>query len=332
MKYRTIDEHANDTSYKSLMNRIGIALLIFTASFYITNFIVTALVPILYALLIEIAAEIASVLLYSLAYMLSFMLPALFFKCISRTNSYRRVKLNIKLSRNTVWVVFLGIAIVRAAAFVNALLLQGVSSGYTPIETEPTVYGLLLDVIYIGFVPAICEEFLFRGVILENMLPYGKTGAILGSALLFGIMHQNAAQLFYAMVAGIVFAVVYVKTESLWTGMIVHFFNNTLSAVDDFVLAKWGQMTYSVFYALELIVIISLGIISVLILAKKEKHLLMNEARFREGIYQKELPAAYDSAEHSISMKTAITGFFAPANALFIVTTVVLLILTLFRR
>lgn len=329
MRYRTIDEYACDNSYRSLVNRIGIALLMFTVLFNITNSILIVIVPILYEFLIEIAAEITVVLLYSLAYMLSFMLPALSFKYMSRSNSYRRVKLNIKLSRNVFLMIFAGIAIIRAAAFINALLLQGISVGYPSIDTEPTLYGLVLNIIYIALVPAICEEFLFRGVILENMLPYGKTGAIVGSAVLFGIMHQNAAQLFYAMVAGLVFAFVYTKTGSLWTGMIIHFLNNALSVADDFILAKWGHMTYSVFYAVELFIIVLLGVISVLMLAKKEKRLSSNETCFKEGIYRKELPPSDDSAEHHISRKTAITGFFAPANALFMAITAVLLILTL---
>lgn len=330
MRYRTIDEYACDSSYRSLMNRIGIALIMFTVLFYATNSILVFIVPIIYTLLIETAAEIVVVLLYSLAYMLSFMLPALLFKYMSRSHSYRGVKLNIKLSGNAFPMIFAGIAIIRAASFINALLLQGVVVGYPSVDTEPTVYGLVLEVIYIALVPAICEEFLFRGVILENMLPYGKTGAIIGSAVLFGIMHQNAAQLFYAMIAGLVFAFAYTKTGSLWTGMIIHFLNNALSVVDDFVFAKWGHMTYSVFYAVELVVIISLGIISVLMLAKKEKHSSLNDTRFKEGIYLKTLPLSDDSVEYRISRKTAITGFFAPANTLFIAITVVLLILALF--
>ena len=37
-------------------------------------------------------------------------------------------------------------------------------------------------------VPALCEEFLFRGCILSNLLPYGKTTAILASAVLFSMI------------------------------------------------------------------------------------------------------------------------------------------------
>lgn len=329
MKYQTIDEYKNDCSYRSLMNRIGISLLMFMTLFYSTNGISSVLEAVAYEFISDAAyAETVAILIYSVAYFLSFMLPAVLFKIISRSKPYRKVKLNIRFSKNTALTVFAGMATVRAAVFINALLVQSISGGYAVPEDSPTVYGLILNVIYIALVPAICEEFLFRGVFLENMLPYGKLGAIVGSAILFGIMHQNAAQLFYATVAGIVFAIVYIKTESLWTGMLTHFLNNALSVIDDFVLAKWGQMTYSVFYAVEMIIIIALGIISVLILTFKEDELRPDKVSFKEGIYLKEMPQSDDFAEHPISVKSAITGFFAPANAVFIALTVVLMIIT----
>lgn len=311
------------------MNRIGISLLMFVALFYITNSVASVLEAVAYELIADVTyAEITAVLIYSVAYFLSFMLPAALFKLISRSKPYRKVKLNIRFSKNSVLTVFAGIATVRAAVFINAILVQSISGGYAVSDDSPTVYGLILNVIYIALVPAICEEFLFRGVFLENMLPYGKVGAIIGSAILFGIMHQNAAQLFYAMVAGIIFAVVYVRTGSLWTGMLIHFLNNTLSVIDDFVLAKWGQMTYSVFYAVEMILIVSLGIISVLIMIFRENNVLSDKIRFKEGIYLREISRSDDFSEHPISTRTAITGFFAPANTIFIVLTVALMLIT----
>ena len=71
---------------------------------------------------------------------------------------------------------------------------------------------------YIGNVPAwillVCvviispvfEELLFRKVLLEELLPYGKVTAILISSMLFGLSHANLEQFLYTIFMGIVCA------------------------------------------------------------------------------------------------------------------------------
>ena len=79
--------------------------------------------------------------------------------------------------------------------------------------------------LYASLFAPVFEEVLFRGLILRNMMPYGKKIAILGSAFLFGIFHGNLLQSPYAFVCGLVLG--YTAAEySLGWAVLLHFLNN----------------------------------------------------------------------------------------------------------
>lgn len=61
----------------------------------------------------------------------------------------------------------------------------------------------------------IAEELLFRGVVYKRLkLYFGVTPALIGSALIFGIMHVNLVQFLYAAVIGLLLAFVLEKQGS----------------------------------------------------------------------------------------------------------------------
>lgn len=75
------------------------------------------------------------------------------------------------------------------------------------------------------------EEFWCRGLIIESLRPYGNGFAIFVSALLFGIIHANFAQFFYATALGIFLGYIYVSTQSLVTTTIMHAMFNSISGM-----------------------------------------------------------------------------------------------------
>lgn len=98
----------------------------------------------------------------------------------------------------------------------------------TPIEVFLTIF------LY-AFLPAICEELMFRGLILRKLLPFGKHGAIFISALLFGLVHIDPPRIIFATVFGLLVGYCYEYTGSLVMPMIIHFINNAISVVASFV-------------------------------------------------------------------------------------------------
>ena len=176
------------------------------------------------------------------AYLISFLVPAFIFKFMTRKDDPEPMRLGIKLEPNTPIVILGSIGIVIGAAYINSFMVSFIDFG-TLFETDPltTPVRVLMTFISIALVPALSEEFLFRGCILSNLLPYGKNTAILFSALLFALMHGNFAQFFYTFIAGIVLGAVYVKTDSIWAPTFIHLFNNFYSVIQQFLYEQYGK-------------------------------------------------------------------------------------------
>ena len=95
--------------------------------------------------------------------------------------------------------------------------------------------GFFVMLLITAVLPAVFEEWTHRGVLLSGLEYRGsERSAVLLSALLFGLMHENPAQMLYATAGGIVFAYVVLKTDSIFPAMCAHFANNAISVTLDY--------------------------------------------------------------------------------------------------
>jgi sodium transport system permease protein len=106
--------------------------------------------------------------------------------------------------------------------------------------------GLLTSVLVFALIPAICEEFAFRGYILSGLEQQHRTrSAILLSALMFGFLHVLLSlfqQLFNATLLGIVLGLLAVRSRSIVPGIVFHFLNNAFAVVlGSVVHAPWAM-------------------------------------------------------------------------------------------
>lgn len=89
-----------------------------------------------------------------------------------------------------------------------------------------------IGVLCIAIVGPIAEELLFRGAIMRALMKQlSPTKAIVISALIFGIIHLNPAQVIFAFALGLVFGWIYYKTGSLIPVILMHIFTNSFSTV-----------------------------------------------------------------------------------------------------
>ena len=104
--------------------------------------------------------------------------------------------------------------------------------------------GMLLAFALVGSLLApIGEELLFRGLILRGLQERWRlrTGsAIVISSLLFALIHVSPLALLPLFCIGTAFAIVRVRTGSLWIPIGMHAANNAVS----FALLAWGGIRY----------------------------------------------------------------------------------------
>ncbi len=101
---------------------------------------------------------------------------------------------------------------------------------------------LLYAIIMAPFLPAICEEAFFRGVIMEGLREFGSLFAILVSGLLFALMHGNYAQMILQFVLGCEIAFVVIMTDHYFVGMVMHFVNNLFAVVYSIVIESFSTI------------------------------------------------------------------------------------------
>lgn len=77
----------------------------------------------------------------------------------------------------------------------------------------------------------VVEEYMFRGIVLQNMKPYGKWLAIILSAVLFAIGHGNPVNILLSLVPGLVFAETAWKTEGIRYGIFFHILVNCFGQI-----------------------------------------------------------------------------------------------------
>lgn len=89
---------------------------------------------------------------------------------------------------------------------------------------------LLWLLLLVAAIPAVAEEFVFRGVVLSGFRDrLGTAGAVVASGLIFGIFHlapQTAFRFLPTFWLGVLLAWIVVETRSIWVGVLLHFLNN----------------------------------------------------------------------------------------------------------
>lgn len=96
-------------------------------------------------------------------------------------------------------------------------------------------YNALIFPVIVIFGP-IVEELLFRGVILHRLaVKWGLTVSIILSSLLFGILH---ADLIGSFIFGLMMAVIYIKTQTLWAPIICHILNNFIGSLIELTIGN----------------------------------------------------------------------------------------------
>lgn len=96
--------------------------------------------------------------------------------------------------------------------------------------TNPKSFGIFVLAVFVSaLLPAICEELLFRGVILNGLRTrFNDIASVFLSATMFALMHQNLQQLVYPFILGSVMGWMALRTGSIVPSIIVHFINNFL--------------------------------------------------------------------------------------------------------
>lgn len=188
------------------------------------------MVDIIYTLLIQVG--------------LMFLLPLTLYTMVNRKNGgIKQTFANLKFKKISFQAVLISLCLGLLAFFVNiavSTVFNGVLGmfGYsqpitgTAVNENPLFpdwLSFIVQVISVALLPAICEEFLHRGILLRGIYKIGSKKAIVISSLLFGLVHFNVNQFFYAFILGMLMSLITIVAKSIYPAIIIHFVNNFVS-------------------------------------------------------------------------------------------------------
>lgn len=287
-------------NYVRVLNCIGWSLVIFLGTFSELS----TLDQLIFAeFLTGKAGKAVYGLISSTLYMTPFILGGVMFYLFNKKTNTQPIRYTIKLPAVFPLLILGGLAVITAAAYVNSWFCGLIGYSIPPEMMAPSGYDNPSTVIMymtVGLAPAFSEEFLFRGVIYGNLRPFGKTQAILISAALFALMHQNIGQLFYTFAGGIAMALMYELTGSIWCSIFFHLLNNELSVLTEVLYyGKFGEAVAPLLTLWDVLLLV-LGTVSILILIRYyRKQAQRAHTEQESGVFGKKecaLPEAYDSA------------------------------------
>lgn len=227
--------------YNSNMNKNGLTIkdsaISFILGFFLSNFIVvvaTCLSMIIYkiagfdmALFDPFLNTAVGYLILTLSLYLA-MLGIFFFYNKKRTNTITK-KVEFKKL-----LIYIGVAILSFLSLypivtcIDSLLIHwGIK--LNGLSYELTTPNYFLSLISLVIAPAICEELLFRGIILSGLRKHGKTFSIVISAIMFCLFHMSIGQTVYPLLMGLLLGVIMYYTENIYYCIALHMTNNFLS-------------------------------------------------------------------------------------------------------
>ena len=130
--------------------------------------------------------------------------------------------------------ICLGVSILGSILYVFLSMMMeagfGISTSSPDFTPPRGALPIAVFLISLTVLPSILEELLFRGVIMQSLRRFGDGFALIVSSILFGIIHLNLAQAIPAFLSGLLIGYFVLRTGSIWTGIIIHFVNNSIAA------------------------------------------------------------------------------------------------------
>ncbi len=218
-------------------------------TYFLISQILTAIVIGVVAVLCKLAgADCPIITVMTIAY-IYFMITGVF--VCWKALKVMEIPATFKASKMSVGWVLMALVAAFSGAFAGDLLVEITNM---PNFIEDTMMEQLSysfwGMLTVAIVGPIAEELVFRegvcGYLARNGAKPWK--AIWVSAVLFGIIHMNPAQVVVAMIIGFILGVIYIKTGNVVLTSIIHILNNSIALIQmnvmgekakDFSMVEW---------------------------------------------------------------------------------------------
>lgn len=237
-------EQINKNDISELTSKIGkFVIITFSIRVFFAIFLNDSLVKLLYSygsLGKSDPLEIDMIVRSSISKISSIIIGLSIFKANIKDiffNKNQIYKLNLKAK---IKLTLLFISISLFFAILSSFIMMSYDKYIMVVPMPKTT--LFLSIFGILVAP-ICEEILYRGIILNQLKGIGYLFSIIISSIYFGVMHGIG--FLHAFIIGLILGVVYVLTGNIRWSVIIHFIYNLITDLIGYLLLPlFPQMSY----------------------------------------------------------------------------------------
>lgn len=197
--------------------------------------------------LVSVGTTVSSLLSVIIQVGIMFLLPLVLYKFLRKKTTVQMLKeFNVKKinAKAVLWAIALGVVVyflnLAFASFFSVFItIAGYDPSFGMASTANGTYPLINffgDLVLTALLPGFCEEFCHRGLLLNGYKQLGPKKTIILIGIIFGLMHLNIEQFFYASIIGMFLTLLVYITGSIIPSMIVHFLNNAIGLYMTFAM------------------------------------------------------------------------------------------------
>lgn len=166
-----------------------------------------------------------------------------------------------------------GIVITVAAAFFmisGGLLISVLFGGLERLSDNFSLYNTFISrddgtvpakiylIVAYAVLPAICEEFVYRGILCHEYEKGGVMRAVVLSSIFFGLLHFNLQNLPVYIFSGVILALTLYATRSLFGAIIAHMIYNIFGLFGQRYMSSLYNMTGSTKFFIFMVTVVFL--------------------------------------------------------------------------
>ncbi len=170
---------------------------------------------------------------------LELLIPVVVILFLDRFEQMRGTRMKIIGIKPILWGLLLTLILIPITSFLNLLGQLFVPNEITAqIQYYSSLTGgrvwdkpFLLNLLYMAILPAVVEEFLFRGVLFQGFRSCGLFKTAFLTSLMFALAHGNLNQFLYAFAIGLFLAYLVEASGSIYAAMLVHMALNSVTVL-----------------------------------------------------------------------------------------------------
>lgn len=168
-------------------------------------------------------------------------------------------------------IILLAVPLYLAAVMLNGIVIYGLQFIGEPLKQNvpvpETLPELVAGILIIAVMPGICEELMFRGLLLTAYEKRGSYRAVVFVSILFGLFHFDITNLAGPVFLGLVFGYYVVRTGSIFAGILAHFLNNLIAELIQYLWTDPNSSESLLLTWQDLLSFIALGIPALIVAA-----------------------------------------------------------------